>query len=94
MSTLRQSIESASLPVLRRLNDLPRAVPFLVVLGLMVAGVLVPGWGWLLLLPVVAFLAWTLYLGWPALETTARLGRLAVVLMAVAITITQAVPRS
>jgi hypothetical protein len=91
--TLRQSIETASLPALRRLGALPRAVPFLLVLGLMVAGILVPGWGWLFLLPVVAFLVWTLYLGWPALEPSARLGRIAVVLMAVAIAVTQAVPR-
>jgi hypothetical protein len=92
--TLRQTIESASLPFLQRLGAVPRAVPFLLVLGLMVAGILVPGWGWLFLLPVLVFLVWTLYLGWPALDGGARLGRVAVVLMAVAITVTQALPRS
>jgi hypothetical protein len=91
--TLRQTIESASLPALTRLGTVPRAVPFLVVLALMVAGVLIPGWGWLLLLPVLLFLVWTLYLGWPALDRGARVGRVAVVLMAVAITVTQAAPR-
>ena len=94
MPTLRQTIESASLPAVQRLGAAPRAVPFLVVLGLMVAGILVPGWGWLFLVPVVLFLVWTLYLGWPALDSGARLGRAAVVLMAVAITVTQALPRT
>jgi hypothetical protein len=93
-TTTRQRIESASLPALQRLNALPRAVPFLVVLALMVGGVVLPGLGWLLLVPVVLFLVWTLYLGWPALDGGARAGRATVVLMALAITIVQAVPRS
>lgn len=92
MST-RERIETASTPVVTWLNRLPRFVPFLVVLALMVAGVLVPGWGWLLLLMVVLFLGWTLYLSWPALEPTPRLARVTVMLMAVAITVTQAFPR-
>jgi hypothetical protein len=54
----------------------------------------VPGWGWLFLVVVVAFLAWTLYLAWPALDSTARAGRVAVLLIAIAITITQALPRT
>lgn len=93
MSTPRERIEESSLPVVNWLNGLPRFVPFLVILGLMVAGVLIPGWGWVLLLPVVLFLVWTLYLAWPALAPSARAGRFAVVLMAVAITIVQAIPR-
>jgi hypothetical protein len=91
--SLRERVADASLPVINALNRMPRAVPFLLVLGLMVAGLFVPGWGWLFLLVVVAFLGWTLYLAWPALDRTARLGRFAVLLLAVAITVTQAVPR-
>ena len=94
MPTLRQNIESASLPLVQRLNRLPRAVPFLLVLALMVGGVFLPSPGWLLLVPVVLFLAWTLYLGWPALDGGARAGRVAVLLIAVALTLTQAFPRS
>jgi hypothetical protein len=94
VSSLRESVTDASLPVVNALNRLPRAVPFLVVLALMVAGIFVPGWGWLFLAVVVAFLAWTLYLAWPALDSGARAGRVAVLLLAVAITVTQAVPRS
>jgi hypothetical protein len=93
VSPLRESVADASLPAVNALNRLPRAVPFLAVLALMVAGIFVPGWGWVFLLVVVLFLGWTLYLAWPALDPTARLGRVAVLLIAVAITLTQAVPR-
>ena len=94
MSSLRESIQRASLPVLQRLNALPRPVPFLAILALMVAGLFVPGWGWVLLLLVVLFLLWTLYLSWPVLEPVPRLMRATILLMAVAITITQVFPRS
>ena len=94
MSSLRERVTDASLPVLNTLNGLPRPVPFLAVLALMLAGVFVPGWGWVFLVVVVAFLAWTLYLAWPALDSGARAGRVAVLLIAVAVTITQAMPRS
>ena len=93
MSSLRERVTDASLPVINALNRLPRAVPFLVVLALMVAGIFVPGWGWLFLAVVVVFLAWTLYLAWPALDSGARAGRVAVLLLAMAITVTQAAPR-
>ncbi|NNM44545.1 hypothetical protein HJG52_00795 [Knoellia sp. DB2414S] len=91
--TTRERIESASLPVVKALNGMPRAVPFLIVLALMVGGILLPAPGWLLLVPVVLFLTWTLYLGWPALDMGARMGRITVVLIAIAITLTQAFPR-
>ena len=93
MSSLRDRVADASLPVIDRLNRLPRAVPFLAVLALMVAGLFVPGWGWVFLLVVVLFLGGTLYLAWPALDHGARAGRVAVLLIAVAVTVTQAVPR-
>lgn len=94
MSTLRSSIERISLPAVGWLNGLPRLVPFLVVLALMVTGVLVPGWGWVFTALVVLFLLWALYLGWPRLAGTERLMRCAVLLVAVAITLTQAFPRT
>ncbi len=93
MSPLRQSLEGASAPALRTIAALPRAVPFLVVLALMVAGALIPGWGWLLLALVTLFLAWLLVLGWPRLTSQERLMRFAVVALAAAITVTQALPR-
>lgn len=93
MPTPRERIETASLPLLTRINDLPRAVPFLAILALMVAGVLIPGWGWVLLLVVVLFLVWVAYLGWPALDRTNRIMRGTVILLAAVITLTQAFPR-
>ncbi|WP_353618169.1 DUF6703 family protein [Phycicoccus sp. SLBN-51] len=93
-SSFRASVERASLPVLSRLNTLPRIVPFLAVLALLVGGILIPGWGWVLTALVALFLAWMLFLGWPRLTGVERLMRAAVVLLAVAITVTQAVPRS
>jgi len=42
---------------------------------------------------VVLFLLWTLYLAWPVLQPVPRLMRATIILMAVAITITQAFPR-
>jgi len=43
---------------------------------------------------VTVFLAWMLYLSWPRLLGPERLMRLAVLAMAVAMTVTQAFPRS
>jgi hypothetical protein len=93
-SSFRASVERASLPVLTRLSSLPRIIPFLVVLALLVGGILIPGWGWVLTALVALFLAWMLFLGWPRLTGVERLMRAAVVLLAVAITVTQAIPRS
>lgn len=92
MSTPRERIESASLPLLTRLSTLPRAIPFLALLALMVAGILVPGWGWVLLLVVVLFLGWIAYLTWPRLDTTNRIMRGSIILFAAAITLTRAFP--
>lgn len=93
MSPLRESFERTSAPFLQTLAALPRAVPFLLVLGLMVAGVVIPGWGWILIAVVTLFLAWLLILGWPRLTAPERLMRVAVVAIAVAVTVTQAFPR-
>lgn len=93
-SSFRTSVEKASLPLLTRLSRLPRVVPFLVVLALLVGGILIPGWGWVLTALVALFLAWMLFLGWPRLTGVERLMRVAVILLAVAIAVTQAVPRS
>jgi hypothetical protein len=93
VSTLRSSFERLSLPAVAWLSGLPRFVPFLVILALMVGGVLIPGWGWVLTLVVVLFLLWTLYLGWPRLDGTQRIMRVTVLLLAAAVMLTQAFPR-
>jgi hypothetical protein len=93
VSSLRESFERVSLPALTFLSRLPRAVPFLAILGLILAGALLPGWGWLLIALVVAILTWILLLAWPRLTTAERLMRVAVIVLMVAVTVTQAAPR-
>jgi len=58
----------------------------------MVAGVIIEGWGWILISVVTLFLVWLLALGWPRLTAPERLMRLAVVAIALAVTVTQAIP--
>ncbi len=93
VSDLRTSIEEASAPVLERLAALPRLVPFLVVLALGVAGVLIPGWGWVLVGIVALILVWFLYIAWPALTPPGRMLRLAVIAITVAIMLTRLFPQ-
>lgn len=91
---LRAAVERVSVGPLTRLSELPRAIPFLVVLGLLVAGIFVGGAiGAVLLAVVVLVVGWLLYLSWPRLTTSERLGRTAVLLLAVAICLTQVFPR-
>ena len=89
----RQALERASLPLLTRVARLPRAVPFLVLLALLVAGVLVSGsLGAVLIGLVAVIVAWLLVLAWPALSGVERLGRFAVLLLAVALCVVQLRP--
>ena len=83
-------LERVSLPLLARVARLPRAVPFLVLLAVLVAGVLVGGpLGAVLIGIVAAVVAWLLALAWPALTVVERLGRIAVLLLAVALCVVQ-----
>jgi len=93
VSSLRESFERASLPALTYISSLPRFVPFLAILGLVIAGLLIPGWGWVLIVLVVLLLAWIGALAWPRLSMPERMMRVAVVVMMAAIAIIQAVPR-
>lgn len=93
-SGLRAAVERVSVGTLTRLSELPRAVPFLVMLALLVGGLMLGGpVGGLLLLVVVLVVAWLLYLGWPRFTTSERLGRTAVLLLAVALCLTTVFPR-
>jgi hypothetical protein len=91
--TLRESFERASLPAVTFLSRLPRAVPFLGILVLTLAGMLLPGPGWVLIVVVILVLAWILALAWPRLSAPERLMRLAVVAVLVAVLVTQVAPR-
>jgi hypothetical protein len=92
--TLRESIESASYPLVKRLSQWPKWAPFLLILGLMVAGVVIPSVGWVLIAVVAVFLVWLLYLGWPRLSAVDRLMRIAVIALVVVAAITRANPRT
>ena len=92
--SLRESVESASYPLVKRLAEMPRWAPFLLILGLMVAGVLIPTYGWVLIALVAVFLAWLLYLGWPRLSAVDRLMRFAVIAIVVVAAVTRANPRT
>ena len=93
-NTLRPSIERASLPLITRLSQLPRAVPFLLMLGLLVAGVVIAGpVGFVLMAVAATFVGWILYLSWPRLSGTERIMRLAVLLLAVTLAVVQLFPR-
>jgi hypothetical protein len=70
--------------VLVLLAQLPRVVPFLLVFGLLLGGLLVPGAvGAGLLLLLAALLGWLLFLAWPALAAQHRVLRLGVLLLLV-----------
>jgi hypothetical protein len=66
-------------PLVVLLSGLPRVVPFLVVAGLLLVGLLAQGvLGAVLLLVLAGVLAALLTLAWPALQPGARVVRLAV----------------
>ncbi|HEY5181029.1 MAG TPA: DUF6703 family protein [Dermatophilaceae bacterium] len=93
-NTLRPSIERASLPMVARLNGLPRAVPFLLLLALLVVGVMIAGpVGFILMALGAVFVAWILYLSWPRLTSSERIMRSAVLLLAAVMAITLLFPR-
>lgn len=91
---LRGAVERLSLPVLQRLVRLPRAVPFLVLLGLLVLAIFTGGALAVACTALVtAVVGWLLYLSWPRLTGVERLGRVAVLAMAVALCLVQVFPR-
>jgi len=92
---VRHRIDHASLPLMTKLSRLPRLVPFLILLALLVAGVLISGQvGFVLMGLAAIFVAWVLYLSWPRLSGSERIMRLAVLLLAVAMAVVQLFPRS
>jgi len=94
-NSVRQRIDHASLPLMTKLSQLPRLVPFLILLALLVGGVLIGGpAGFVLMALAAVFVAWVLYLSWPALSSSERIMRLAVLLVAVALAVVQLFPRS
>jgi hypothetical protein len=99
-NTLRQRIDQASLPLMTRLSRLPRPVPFLILLGLLVGGLFsgtvlgLAALGFVLMGLAAAFVGWVLYLSWPRLTGSERIMRLAVLVLAIAMAVVQLFPRT
>ncbi len=87
---LRFQIEQRSQPVLRFIVALPRAIPFLVTLSLLISALLLPR-PWSAMGPALAALviSWLLYLGWPETARVERLGKIAVLLLVIAVCLVQ-----
>ncbi len=72
----RAELERRSVPVLRRLDALPRWFLLVAVVALLLAGLMVHGaLSAAVLLVLAAFLGWLMVLSWPALDPPARLLR-------------------
>jgi len=75
-SGTRQTVERISARPLFFLVHLPKWVPMVVALGLLITGFIVPGLiGAAALLLVAIFLGWLAYMSWPRINTSGRVMR-------------------
>lgn len=82
---LRAALEKHSYRMLLYFNSLPRAVPFAVVGGLLIAGLVTSGvLSFVALLLVGLFLGWLALLSWPLVSPGGRLLRVACTLVVLA----------
>jgi len=94
-NTLRTRIDHASLPLMTKLSELPPLVPFVLLLALLIAGVVISGpVGFVLMAVAASFVGWVLYLSWPRLTGSERIMRVAALLLAVAMAVVQLFPRT
>ncbi len=92
--SFRSRVEHASVPMVTRLNRIPRPAAFLLILAMMALGVFVPRVGFVATLLVAVFIGWLLYLTWPRQTAQEKLFRVAVLAMLLAVAIVQAFPRA
>jgi hypothetical protein len=86
----RRRVEQRSTAVLSRLRSFPTWLPLVVALALTVAGLAIRGpLGAAFLLILAALLGWLCYLGWPTLPSNARLVRLLVLAIVLAVAVRQ-----
>jgi hypothetical protein len=90
----RSRVEHRTHPLLERLNRVPRLVIALVVVALLAAGFFVPHVGWVATAVVVLFVGLLVWSTWPRCTLPERLLRLAVLAIALALTVVQAFPRA
>lgn len=80
--TARRTLERRSGPVLVLVGRLPRAVPFLLVVALLVGGLALRSVaGAVLLGLLLVFVGWISYLAWPVLPPPARAVRVLVLVL-------------
>jgi ABC-type multidrug transport system permease subunit len=81
-SPLRAALEQRSYRLLLHLNSLPRSVPFVVMAGLLIAGLVTQGVAaFLLLLLVAVIIGWLSAVSWPLVSPGGRLIRVACALL-------------
>ncbi len=90
---VRARIERASIPALTQLAKLPTWLPMVVVAALILIGAFLGGVvGAILVGVALVGLLWLLYLSWPHLTPSLRMMRIAVLVLLLAIAITQFFP--
>jgi uncharacterized membrane protein YphA (DoxX/SURF4 family) len=90
-SGTRQTVERFSAQPVVFLAYLPKWVPMLAMLGLLIAGFVVPGLiGAAALLLVAIFLGWLGYMSWPRINTAGRVMRVVAIACMVAVIVWQA----
>ena len=91
----RSRVEHASYPLMERINGLPRVASLLGLLAVLAVGVFAPRpWGGVAFVGVALFVGWLLFLTWPRLTMPERMMRLAVLVLALAVTVVRTVPGS
>jgi len=89
----RAAIERASMPLLTQLAKLPTWLPMLVMAALILVGAFLGGVvGAVLVGLALLALLWLLYLSWPHLTPSLRMMRVAVLVLLLAIVVTQFIP--
>lgn len=92
--SFRSRVEHASAPLVERMNAVPRAVGLVILVGLLAVGMFAPSpWSGIAFLIVSAFIGWLLFLTWERLTRPERLMRMAVLALALAVTIVELAPR-
>src|SRR3954453_16841820 len=86
----KSALRRQSAVVLLYVHQLPRWVPLLVLPGLLIAGLAVPGVGGAVALVLLAFALWFLFMSAPALNPAHRLLRLAVPLVLLVLALVKA----
>ena len=85
-SAFRQSVERASAPALVLLTQMPRIVMMLAPLALLLLGFFLPlAIGLVFLVVFFVFTGWLAYLSWPRTNTSAKLIRIAMFVLVIAL---------